>query len=148
MQIHVLTGHDLELFKYNATFYSICTLLTIIIYDRFYSKLAKPKCIMITKSLDEEDNLLNNQVKWLRCTQTGSQFDSVKHDALALEHNGAFGMSQKFEQTSFLVVTVRYAFSLGLVSRQLGAFSSLPVYEIVTLTFPQLEERVNHVVNR
>ena len=57
-------------------------------------------------------------------------------------------MSRKFVQTSFLVVkTVRYASSLGLVSRQLGAFSSLPVYEIVTLTFPQLEERGNHVVN-
>ena len=38
--------------------------------------------------------------------------------------NGGFGMSQKFVQTSFLVVKiVRYAFSLGLVSRQLGAFS-------------------------
>ena len=39
-------------------------------------------------------------------------------------YNGAFGMYRKIVQTSFLVVkTVKYAFSLGLVSRQLGAFS-------------------------
>ena len=58
------------------------------------------------------------------------------------ESNGAVGNGRKLVQTSSLVLkTVRYILSLGLVSRQLVTFSSLPVYEFVTLTLKQHENR-------